>query len=248
MAGINIHTLLWAAVGGILPTFLWLWFWLEECDDDTSPGLIALAYIGGMIGVLILLPLKPYVVALNLSTNQITILYAILEEVVKFGIVALITFGSSTIRDGSDYVVYLVTGALGFSALENTLYLVTPIMQNSPVNTIVITGNLRFFGATVLHTMSVALVGVILGLAYSAGALIKTLHAIVGICLAAGLHMAFNYFIMQGTRQGTIIAIAGIWFVAVIVILLFDRLRALQENIESKKIEEEISVPTYQVN
>ena len=248
MAGISIDTYLWAAVGGVLPTFLWLWFWLEESDHDSSPLLIGLAYIGGMIGVLILLPLKPYVVGLNLSTNQITVLYAILEEVVKFSIVALITFGSASIHDGSDYVVYLITGALGFSALENTLYLVTPILQNSPVNTIVITGNLRFFGATVLHTMSVAIVGVILGLAYSAGIFIKSIHAIVGICLAAGLHIAFNYFIMQGTRQGTIIAIAGIWFVAVIVILLFDRLRALQENIASKQITEEITDPNYQVN
>ena len=250
MAGISIDTYLWAAVGGVLPTFLWLWFWIEESDGDYSPLLIGLAYLGGMIGVLILLPLKPFVVSLGLATNQITILYAILEEVVKFGIVALITFGSSTINDGSDYTVYLVTGALGFSALENTLYLVTPILQNSPLNTIVITGNLRFFGATVLHTVSVALVGVILGMAYSASKFIKAIHVIVGIGLAAGLHMTFNYFIMQGTRQGTIIAIAGIWFVAVIVILLFDRLRVLQENMDSQRITSEIEVPNpnYQSN
>ena len=241
MAGISIHTLLWAAVGGILPTFLWLWFWLEESDHDSSGLLIALAYIGGMVGVLILLPLKPYVVALNLSDGHTTVLYAILEEVVKFSIVALITFGSATIKDGSDYVVYLVTGALGFSALENTLYLVAPIIQNSPLNSIVVTGNLRFFGATVLHTVSVALVGVILGLAYAASKSIKVIHVIIGVCLAAGLHIAFNYFIMQGTRQSTLIAIAGIWFVAVIVILLFDRLRALQENMASDEIGNEVT-------
>jgi hypothetical protein len=38
---------------------------------------------------------------------------------------------------------------------------------------------------------------------------------------------------MQNTRQATITAIAGIWFVAIIVILLFDRLRAFHAQVAS---------------
>jgi hypothetical protein len=99
------------------------------------------------------------------------------------------------------------------------------------IGTIVITGNIRFLGATVLHTISVAIVGVLLGLAYSTNRFWKFVHAIIGLALASGLHTVFNYFIMKDTRQGTIIAIAGIWIVAVIVIILFDRLSALEANI-----------------
>jgi RsiW-degrading membrane proteinase PrsW (M82 family) len=232
MAGVSLNTILFAAIGGIIPTFFWLWFWLtKESDHDARPGLVVLAYIGGMLGVLLLLPLRPFVEGLNLQPDQITLLYAFLEELIKFGLIALMTFGHSSINDGSDYTIYLVTGALGFSALENTLYLINPIMQNTDLQSLLVTGNLRFFGATVLHSISVALVGVILGLAFSAGSFVRLIHIIVGLVLATGLHTAFNYFIMQDTRQGTIIAIAGIWFVAVIVILLFDRLKALQANI-----------------
>lgn len=232
MANVTIETLLYAGIGGIVPTFFWLWFWLKkESDGDANSGLVWMSYIGGILGVLLLLPLKPFVETLSLPPDQIVILYAFLEEFIKFAIIALIAFNHSSINDGSDYTIYLVTGALGFSACENTLYLINPITQSLDVQSIVAMGNLRFFGATVLHIICVALVGVILGLAYSGGKFLKFIHVIVGIGLATGLHTVFNYFIMKDTRQNTIIAIAGIWFVAVIVILLFDRLKALQENI-----------------
>ncbi len=227
MAGISTQTLIFAAAGGVLPTFLWLWFWLTKEDDRPEPfGLVALAFLGGALGVLVLMPLKPYVESLGLDANHIIVLYAALEELVKFAIVGLIVFGSSYLDQAIDYTIYLVTGALGFSALENTLYLITPIHQGLDIGAIVVTGNLRFLGATVLHTITVALVGVLLGLAFALNNFWKLLHVIIGLALAIGLHTAFNYFIMQNTRQGTMIAIAGIWFVAVIVILLFDRLRA----------------------
>lgn len=227
MAGISAQTLLFAAAGGVLPTFLWLWFWLTKEDDRPEPfGLVALAFIGGALGVLVLMPLKPYVETLGLDGNHIIVLYAALEEIVKFAIVGLIAFGSTYVDQAIDYTIYLVTGALGFSALENTLYLITPIHQGVDLGAIVVTGNLRFLGATVLHTVTVALVGVLLGLAFSLNRFWKIVHIIIGLSLAIGLHTAFNHFIMQNTRQGTMIAIAGIWFVAVIVILLFDRMRS----------------------
>ena len=81
--------------------------------------------------------------------------------------------------ESTDYTIYLVTGALGFSALENTFYLISPIIQNEPLQSIVVTGNLRFFGATVLHTISVAIVGVLLGLAWRAGFFGKMIAAIL---------------------------------------------------------------------
>lgn len=232
MANVSLTTVAYAALGGMVPTFLWLWFWLTEEDTHSEPvGLIILTFVGGAFGVLVLLPLKPVIQALSLAPSHITVVYAVLEELVKFGMVALIAFSSSAVTRATDYTIFLVTGALGFSALENTLYLITPIAQRVDVGSIVITGNVRFLGATVLHSISVALIGVLLGLAYAADGFWKFLHGAVGLAIAAGLHTVFNYFIMQDTRQSTIIAIAGIWIVAVIVIILFDRLRALEANI-----------------
>jgi RsiW-degrading membrane proteinase PrsW (M82 family) len=229
VADVSLNSILYAVLGGAVPTFLWLWFWLSK-DDRPEPGMVlTLAFIGGALSVVALLPLRPYVQNLPLDPQQVIIFYAALEEVSKFIVVALITFGSRTLVESTDYTIYLVTGALGFSALENTFYLINPILQSEPLQSIVVTGNLRFFGATVLHTISVAIVGVLLGLVWRAGFLGKALAVLFGIVLGTGLHSVFNYFIMQNTRQGTITAIAGVWFVAIIVILIFDRLRAMHQ-------------------
>lgn len=223
---LKTSTIIAAVVGGVVPTFIWLWFWLTRKDDEPEPmSLLMLAFVGGMLSVLVLFPLKPFAESLQLSPFFLTALYAGLEEVSKFVVVALIVFGSQYVDQAIDYTVYLVTGALGFSALENTLYLLSPLNQGLDLGAVVVTGNLRFLGATVLHTVTVALLGVILGYSFTASFPIKVIHAIFGLIMATGLHTAFNVFIMSDTRQGTVIAIAGIWFAAVIIILLFDRLK-----------------------
>jgi RsiW-degrading membrane proteinase PrsW (M82 family) len=199
---------------------------MTESDGHAPTGLLVVAYIAGMIGVMILLPLNPIVANLNLPTSQITILYAILEEVVKVSIVALLTF--RVCQDATDYTIYLVTGALGFSALENTLYLIQPIAHVTDIGSVVITGNLRFFGATVLHTVTVALVGIFIGIAYPLGKFGKTTAAILGIAGGSLIHIVFNNYIELGTRQGTIIAIAGVWSIVIVIILIFERLKAYQ--------------------
>lgn len=229
MANIALESIIYAVLGGVVPTFLWLWFWLSK-DDNPEPGMVlTLAFIGGALSVLALLPLRPFVEQLPLDPQQVLVLYAGLEEVSKFLIVALISFGSRALIESTDYTIYLVTGALGFSALENTFYLISPIIENEPIQSIILTGNLRFFGATVLHTIATAIVGVLLGLAWRMSFFGKAIAVIFGLVLATGLHSVFNYFIMQNTRQGTIIAIAGVWIIAVIVILIFDRLRAMHQ-------------------
>lgn len=242
MANISLTTICYAALGGMVPTFLWLWFWLTEEDDHKEPvGLVALTFIGGAVGVLILLPLKPLVQSLSMTPQHVTILYAFLEECIKYGIVSLVAFNSGAITRATDYAIFLVTGALGFSALENTLYLIKPIAANTDIGLILITGNMRFLGATVLHSISVALIGVLIGLGYTGLKSLRALYAMIGLVLATGLHTVFNYFIMQDTRQSTIIAISGVWIVAVIVILLFDRLRSLEANIQDSYQDNQLS-------
>ncbi len=234
MANISLSTILYAALGGMVPTFFWLWFWLTEESDHKEPVvLVVLTFIGGAVGVLLLLPLKPLIQSLSLEPRTVTIVYAFLEEVIKFILVSLIAFRSGAITRATDYAVFLVTGALGFSALENTLYLIQPIAERADIGMILITGNMRFLGATVLHTISVALIGVLMGLGFTATRSLRSFYAFIGIIMATGLHTVFNYFIMKDTRQSTIIAIAGVWIVAVIVILLFDRLHALEANIRN---------------
>ncbi len=228
MAGIELTTILWATLGGIVPTFLWLWFWLSDDNHQNPIGLLFLAYLAGMFSLFIILPMKAFVESFPFHPSEVIVIYAILEELIKFGMIALITFPSRYLTDPIDYTIYLITGALGFSGLENTLYLLQPIIDNN-ITAILSTGNIRFLGATVLHTVTAGVIGIMLGLAFRRGGLIKTIHMIFGLGLAVGLHSVFNYFILQETSRSTTLAVTGIWFVAVIVIIVFQRLKSLSE-------------------
>lgn len=227
MAGISIQTLMWAALGGIVPTFLWLWFWLSEETHQNPAGLLFLAYLAGMGSLFIIMPMKLFVESFPFHPTEALVIYVILEELIKFGLVALITFQSRFLTDPIDYTIYLITGALGFSGLENTLYLLNPVIANNVSQTL-ITGNLRFLGATVLHTVTAGIMGIALGIAFYRGAFAKTFHLVFGLSFAIGLHTVFNYLILSETTRLTNLAILGIWFAAIIVFIVFRRLKALQ--------------------
>ncbi len=237
MAGIELTTILWATLGGIVPTFLWLWFWLSEESHQNPAGLLILAYAIGMMSLFIILPMKLFVESFPFKPVEILIIYVILEELIKLTTVAFITFRSKHLTDPIDYTIYLVTGALGFSGLENTFYLIQPILDQNVSGTL-LTGNLRFLGATVLHTVTAGIVGIMLGSAFYSGKFIKSIHFILGIIFAIVLHSVFNYLIMLEIPRMTYLALAGIWFVAVIVIILFERLKSLQNYLHNNSYEQ----------
>jgi RsiW-degrading membrane proteinase PrsW (M82 family) len=228
--GIPLKTLLFAVIGGILPTFIWLRFWLREDDENPEPpGLLILTFIAGMLSIFIVLPIENFVNNTFFSTEVIISINAFVEEVAKFGIVALIAFGSRFIDEPDDYAIYLITGGLGFSALENTLFLLEPIThQNIPLS--FFTGNLRFLGATVLHVVTSALIGVSLGLAFYKSQESKRIHFIVGLILATTLHGLFNFFIMRATTQNIITILGVVWVAAIIIMLLFEKLKYMKRH------------------
>lgn len=226
MAGIELKTLLVAGLGGILPTFLWLWFWMKNDEEKPEPKrMIAVTYLVGLLGVLLMLPLQGIVGNLPTGTTT-TIIFAGIEELLKFALVALVAFHAATIDEPTDYAVYLITGALGFSALENSLYLIAIINQGDTASAI-LAGNMRFLGSTVLHTVTVAIIGIMIGLAFWKSKTSKIIHGIIGIAFAIGLHTLFNYFILVDTGQSILTTFAGLWFVALIIIIIFQRLKDL---------------------
>ena len=61
MADISIVDILLAIVGGIFPTFLWLWFWYNQVERPQSRGFLSLLYIVGRIGVFIVIPIDSFI-------------------------------------------------------------------------------------------------------------------------------------------------------------------------------------------
>lgn len=243
--GVPLQTFLFALIGGVIPTVIWLRFWLREDDDKPEPpGLLILTFVAGMLSVLLVLPIENWIYSNFALTGPVITLIAFVEEFGKFAVVALVAFPSRYIDEANDYAVYLITGALGFAALENTLFLIEPLVQEN-LSIAFSTGNLRFLGATVLHVVASGLIGVSMGLAFYKSRQSKYMHFLVGIILATGLHAIFNFFIMRASPQNIITIFGVVWVAAIVILLLFEKLRHMERHAE-RPTQQPIAPQPYQ--
>jgi len=225
--GIDIQTLGWALLGGILPTFFWLRFWWREDECNREPrSMLVLTFIAGMLSVLIALSAERFIADLLYNQTHIVVAAATIEEFIKLVVVGLLAFSIRFINEPTDYALYLITGALGFAALENTLFLIEPITHQD-ITVSILTGNLRFLGATVLHIVASATIGAFLGIAFYKNKFAKVIHGIIGVLTAITLHTIFNFFIMKGTTQSIITALAMLWASAILLLVVFEKLKQI---------------------
>lgn len=222
---------LFAVLGGVVPAIFWLWFWLREEDgDEREPlGLIAISFILGGLLVLIAIWLEKY--SLNFikdSTTQ-TVLWAAIEELLKFIGVMVIISGNQNVDRPIDYPMYFIATALGFAALENFLYLLNPLSVSGTIVGM-LTGNLRFLGSTLLHAISSAMIGSALGLSFYLRQY-RAIYLFAGILCAILLHSIFNFFIMKGSGENFLSVFGFLWVVTIINILIFEKLKRMGKDI-----------------
>jgi RsiW-degrading membrane proteinase PrsW (M82 family) len=207
-----------AAAGGVLPALAWLWFWLREDSKHPEPRrLIALAFVAGMIAVVVAVPIENFVRGYLSGTVAVFSAWSVIEECLKFLFAYATVLRLSDDDEPIDPVIYMVTVALGFAAAENTLFLLSPI-AGTTASQILITGNLRFIGATLLHVISSAAIGVALGLTFYAKKRTKVIAGVLGVILACALHASFNFFILQAPEETLLRTFSFVW-VGVIVLL-----------------------------
>ncbi len=221
------NSILIAVIIGVLPVLVWLWFWLKEDNKHPEPkGLLVLTFILGALGVVIVLPLEKLAQGLITNQTQLLITWAALEEIIKYLAVAAIALNSKHIEEPIDYVIYFITAALGFAALENVLFLTNSTnLGESAVS--LLTGNLRFLGATLLHTVASGMIGVAYGLAYQKGRAIMRIYGTAGILIAISLHSVFNFFIMRNDGEDFLRIFGFLWVITIIFILILEKLRRI---------------------
>lgn len=186
-----------ALLGGILPATFWLWFWLKEDQLNPEPrGLILLSFLVGMLATTFAYPIEKYI-ASHVSGNDFTLLalWSLTEESLKFLGIYIVALKSKYFDEPIDAVIYFMTIALGFSALENTMFLFTPL-GNGDAAAIILLGNFRFIGATLLHIAASGFVGVMLALAFYQVRAQRILASIIGLLGAVILHTLFNFSII----------------------------------------------------
>jgi RsiW-degrading membrane proteinase PrsW (M82 family) len=216
-----------AFLGGVIPALLWLWFWLQEERQKTEPrGLLALCFVAGMIAVLFVLPVEKFIQNIVSSSGGQIILWAAAEEIMKYLAVLIILYKTTYVDEPIDWPILMITAALGFAALENTLFLLKPLSLGQ-VTVGLLTGQLRFLGSTLLHAVSSATIGVSLGLTFHMQARARKWYLLVGVIIAIALHSLFNFFIMENSGSNFLEVLAFLWVVTIIIMLIFEKLRRM---------------------
>lgn len=227
---INTQIILLGLLGGIIPAFLWLLFWLREDRKRPEPrGLILLSFIGGMAIVPLVIPLERLVTPdlLNISIMTI-ILWALIEEVFKYLASYFTALRTRATDEPIDPMIYLITTALGFAALENTLFLINAFSDGQIFQGLA-TGSMRFIGATLLHTLSSAIVGASMALTFYKTKWVKRVGLLIGLILAITLHAVFNFSIMNITNGKIFIVFGVVWALIVLLILFFEKVKRIKK-------------------
>jgi RsiW-degrading membrane proteinase PrsW (M82 family) len=145
---------------------------------------------------------------------------------VKFGAVLGVFIFTTQNDEPIDAMIYCITVALGFAALENTLFILGPL-SNGEILKSVVTGNMRFMGATLVHVVSSAVIGFTLGLAFYRGYIAKISAAIVGLAVAIIFHTAFNLSIIANGTVDSLKVFSWVWGAVVILIILFEEIKVV---------------------
>ena len=216
-----------AFLGGIIPSLLWLWFWLKQEEKNPEPkGLLTVIFILGMIAVILVLPIQKYIQAhFPIHEHQI-IGWAAAEEILKYLAVIIILYKTTHADKPVDWPIYMITAALGFAALENTFFLIKPLSLGQTTVSL-LTGQLRFLGSTLLHTISSGIIGISIGLSFFMSGFMKKIYLFFGLIFAITLHSVFNFFIMKNNGSDFLKVFAFLWVATIIVMLLFEKLRRM---------------------
>lgn len=227
----------YAFIGGLLPALVWLYFLLKEDYRHPEPrSILFLAFLAGMIAVPLAVPLEslfreyafkafpgcsPYLpLCLPIITG-----WAVVEEVLKYILCAAFVLWRKDVDEPIDLVIYMLTTALGFAALENALFIFAPIAAHDFLAALA-TDNLRFMGSTLLHVIASSAIGFMLALAHSLPRYVRGFVGACGLILAISLHTTFNFLIIpRGDTHSILTAFLFVWGGAVVFFGLFELLK-----------------------
>ena len=217
-----------AFLAGLIPALFWLWFWLREDKASPEPKiLIATAFIAGMLIVPLVLPLQQFAMQ-RFAGDNLVFVWVIIEEVLKYSAALIVVLWNKAVDEPIDTIIYMVSIALGFAALENALFIFNPLVDGDYTSSF-LTGNFRFLGSTLLHVLASGTVGVAMALSYYKRDLVKIVSATTGLFIAIILHAFFNFTIMDASGETVIGVFMFVWMGVIVLFLLFEKVKLLEK-------------------
>ena len=242
-----LNTILYSLGGGLIPILIWLWFWLKEDRAKPEPArLIARVFLAGAVGVVIAYFFERAVcdfnwfkvacfglsdsalLIANWQTKILILIWASIEEIFKFLAAYLVIFRQSAFDEPVDSMIYMITAALGFAALENSIFLFTTLTETGSGAVFLLTGNLRFLGANLIHIIASALVGGMMALAFCFRRWQRFSYAIIGLAVAILLHALFNFLIIIDNGKQLFKILALLWLFVLFIILFFEKVKTVR--------------------
>jgi len=186
---------------GFAPALAWLFFYLKEDLHPEPKRLIAFTFILGAAFAFLALASE---LAANKALDWIgtaafspvnLIILAFIEELFKFEAAYVAVHKNPDFDEPIDAMIYMVVASLGFATVENLGAIHSGPSQTALLSVVFETTSLRFVGATLLHTLTSALLG------YYWAKSIRSFNSkrplVWGFVLATILHSVFNFFILN---------------------------------------------------
>lgn len=205
---------------GLLPSFIWLLYYLRK-DFHPEPmriivKLFAIGFLITILAAIIELYSQHFLKGIVKNIIIIIIGGAFIEEFLKYGVARqAIARNKKEFNEPTDAMIYLIVVALGFAASENIIIFLNSSFNGESINQIITITILRFWGATLLHTLSSGIIGYYLAQKYFYN---KKYQLIQGFIFAIILHTVFNYFVIN--TQNIKYIEYKYFFLSLIIILL----------------------------
>ena len=212
----------------LAPSAIWLAFFLQKDAHPESKRAVARIFFWGMlagfpaifleVGIFKLIQEglaagkgyflffesigRPELAGLSAMALYMFLGVGLTEEFLKYLVVRDKILRDSEFDEPADAIIYMITAAMGFAALENMLFLWPGKTEYLFIGSLLSDSSARFLGATFLHALASGAVGYFLALAVSDPAKSGRRLA-AGLLLAAGLHGLYNFSIIavEGSRQ-----------------------------------------------
>ncbi len=225
---------------GLLPSLTWLLYYLrKDVHPEPKKTILRIFLWGALITIpvfLVQLGLASVLENLPISGLATSLLYwfvviSFSEELFKYLVIRMKIIDSPDLDEPLDIMLYMVVAALGFAALENILYLFTPI-SDMPTDQLMmrtmIISFIRFVGATFLHTLCSALIGYSMAISFCKVEK-KYLSFGFGLFLAVLLHGLYDFSIMTLDGQLKLaVPVIVIITLAFLVFAGFERLKKIK--------------------
>ena len=183
-----------------LPPVFWLAYFLKKDIHPEAKRNIIFAFLGGGVITIPTFFIENFLLKIPLPFNGFLVLLitsflfvGLVEELMKFSVFKFGVQNQPFLDEPVDYLIYMITIALGFAAFENiitfTHYNVEQELQASAIVSII-----RFWGPNLLHSLCSGMLGFFIFISRLKK---KKILFLLGLALASALHGIFNLLIIN---------------------------------------------------